>query len=566
MRVLRPLLAAALTLPFAGQALAAEADRHGGEDIIGAYFAGVMAGHRGDAATAADYLLDLAGRISPVQEVLDPALRSAISAGRVDEAVPIAYELVSLDPEGSETAVLLLMTEAAREENWAEARERLALLSDRDLSGTRRRLLTAWVTLSLDGIEAALEELEPLSRRRGLSTLHALHEALMMDVAGQEGAGEAYQRVLDTSNPPSGRSVMLASNYMARAGRQEEAKNLVRDQLEAGRGNATLDVILEELEAGQAQEPIVADARAGLSEVFLQIGAALAEEGPGEMALQEARMASYATPDNTSALLLLGEILSRLDRHEEAVSSYESLLNDPRHGAVAALARADALAAAERVEDALAAYQEIAAERADDPEPVLRMGNLLRWERRFPESVTAYDQAVARTETTRERDWLLFYFRGISNERSGNWDAAEADFLKALELRPEQPQVLNYLGYSWVEQHKNLEEARTMLERAVELRPRDGYIVDSLGWALYRLGDFEEAVVQLERAVELEPGQAVINDHLGDAYWRVGRKREARVQWQRTLSLGEDPDVDPEEVERKLKEGLPEPQADNSAQ
>ncbi len=566
MRVLRPLLAAALTLPFAGQALAAEVDHGSGEDIIGPYFAGVMAGHRGDAATAADYLLELAGRISPVQEVLDPALRSAISAGRVEEALPIAYELVSLDPEGSEAAVLLLMTDAARVEDWEQARERLDLLSDRDLSGTRRRLLTAWVVLALEGVEAALEELEPLSKRRGLATLHALHEALLMDVAGKPEAGEAYQRVLEASNPPSGRSVMLVSNYMARNGRLEEAKNLVREQLEAGRGNATLGVILDELESGQEHPPIVDDARAGLSEVFLQIGAALAEEGPGELALQEARMAGYAKPGNTAARLLLGEVLSRLERHDEAVSSYESLLEDSRHGAVAALARADALAAAERVEEALIAYEEIAAVREDDPEPALRMGNLLRWERRFPESVTAYDRAVARTETTRERDWLLFYFRGISNERSGNWDAAEADFLKALELRPEQPQVLNYLGYSWVEQHKNLEEARAMLERAVELRPRDGYIVDSLGWALYRLGDFVEAVVQLERAVELEPGQAVINDHLGDAYWRVGRKREARVQWQRTLSLGDDPDVDPDDVERKLSEGLPEQQADNDSQ
>ena len=566
MRVLRPLLAAALTLPLAGQAVAAEADRSSGEDIIGPYFAGVMAGHRGDAAIAADYLLELAARISPVHEVLDPALRSAISAGRVEEALPVAYELVSLDAESSEAAVLLLMTEAARGEDWEEARQRLDLLSDRDLSGTRRRLLTAWVTLALEGVEAALEELEPLSRRRGLSTLHALHEALLMDVAGKPEAGDAYQRVLDSSSPPSGRSVMLASNYLARNGREEEAKSLVRDQLEAGRGNATLGTILDELEAGEQQSPIVGDARAGLSEVFLQIGAALAEEGPGEMALQEARMASYAKPGNTAARLLLGEVLSRLERHDEAVSNYESLLDDPRHGAVAAMARADALASAERVEEALAAYEEIAATRDDDPEPMLRMGNLLRWERRFPESVVAYDQAVARTETTRERDWLLYYFRGISNERSDNWDAAEADFLKALELRPEQPQVLNYLGYSWVEQQKNLEEARTMLERAVELRPRDGYIVDSLGWALYRLGDFDEAVVQLERAVELEPGQAVINDHLGDAYWRVGRKREARVQWQRTLSLGEDPDVDPADVERKLSDGLPELQADNDSQ
>ena len=127
-----------------------------------------------------------------------------------------------------------------------------------------------------------------------------------------------------------------------------------------------------------------------------------------------------------------------------------------------------------------------------------------------------------------DRHWRLFYVRGIAFERLGEWPKAEADFLRALELEPDQPLVLNYLGYTWVEQGRNLDEARTMIEKAVELRPDDGYIVDSLGWVAYRLGDFEEAVRQLELAVELVPGDPIINDHLGDAYWQVGRLNEAR--------------------------------------
>lgn len=566
MPVLRSLLLAALVLSPAGLAQRAAADQPEGSGIIGPYFAGVIAGHRGDAASAADFLLGLTDRIQPMHEVLGPALRSAISAGRVEEALPVARQLALLDPGGSEPASLLLLTEAARTGDWGAARSQLEQLPERDLSGTRRLLLDAWMTLAQENVEAALSVLAPLAERRGLSTLHALHEALLKDVAGAPDAGEAYGRLLDADGPPSGRSVMLASNFLARSGELDRAKTLIQDQLQASRGNATLANVLTEIETGGEPAPIVADPRRGISEVFLQIGAALAEEGPEELALQEARMARHAAPENSAARLLLAEVLSRLNRHAEAVESYESLLEDPRHGTAAALARADALAAAERVDDALAAYEEIAALRQDDPEPVLRLGNLLRWERRFDESVAAYDRAVARTADPIERDWLLFYFRGISNERSGNWDQAEADFKKALALRPEQPQVLNYLGYSWVEQHRNLEEARAMLERAVELRPRDGYIVDSLGWALYRLGAFEEAVEQLERAVELSPAQAVINDHLGDAYWRVGRTREAKVQWQRTLSLGEDPDIDPEEVREKLRSGLPPVPRDGEAE
>jgi len=556
-------LAVGLALCVQDRPQAAEA---GTEDIIGPFFAGGVAGHRGDASVAADFLVDLAGRVPPSPDVLEPAMMAAISAGRVGQALPLAQMLEDLEPGGDETATLLLLADAARNADWETASRETAALPERDFSATRRRMLGAWTALPLRGVDVALEVLAPMAEQRGLASLHDLHRAALLDVADDPRAAEAYTAALEAHRPPSGRVLLLASNYLARHGKPEEAQALLREQLAAGRGNATLTAVLEELRDGKAQEPMIGTAAEGISEVFLQIGSALAEERPGEQALREARLALYAAPANRSAKLLLGEVLSRLGRHAEAVAAYDALLDDPRYGTVAALARADALAAGERVEDALAAYDRIAAQRPDDPEPVMRRGNLLRWERRFEESVEAYDQTVARLGSDiHNSDWPLFYFRGISNERVGNWDEAEADFRKALELNPEQPQVLNYLGYSWVEQKRNLGEALSMLERAVEQRPRDGYIVDSLGWAFYRLGRFEEAVEQLERAVELEPGQAVINDHLGDAYWRVGRLREARTQWRRTLSLGEDPDVDAETVRLKLVDGLPPLQTVRSA-
>lgn len=573
-----PLFAGALLTLASGALLPATADEASKlepvakrqDAIIGPYFAGLVAGLRGDATNSAAFLLDVVSKVEPAHEVLGPALRAAISAGRIEEGLVVADVLSALDPDGSEPAILLLFTKDARDGAWQQARERLDLLPDNNLSDTRRLLLEAWTSLPIDGAETALEVLAPIAKRRGLSVLHDLHKALLLDVAGNPGATEAYQALLEREQTPSGRSIMLASNYMARSGDLTGAVELIDGQLALGRGNATLIAVRDEFAALQQEEAtvgelaadqlpaaIVAGVPEGVSEVFLQIGAALADEAPGELALQEARMANYASPDNTAAILLLSEVLSRLDRHAEAVAGYDRLLDDPRHGIVAALARADALAAAERVEEALEAYRVLAADLSDSPEPMTRMGNLLRWERRFEESREAYDQAVLRSGSPEARDWLLYYFRGIANERSDRWEAAEADFRQALELRPDQPQVLNYLGYSWVDRGENLAAALKMLERAVELRPQDGYIVDSLGWALYKMGDFEPAVTQLERAVELEPGQAVINDHLGDAYWRVGRKREAIIQWQRTLSLGEDPDIDPAEVEKKLLEGLP---------
>ena len=184
----------------------------------------------------------------------------------------------------------------------------------------------------------------------------------------------------------------------------------------------------------------------------------------------------------------------------------------------------------------------------------------MRQEEYYEAAIASYDQALALTPETARARWVLFYARAIAKERSGDWEGSEADFRAALELNPEQPQVLNYLGYSLVEQQRNLDEALDMIERAVAASPDSGYIVDSLGWVFYRLDRYEEAVEQMERAVELEPVDPVVNDHLGDVYWAVGRKREAEFQWRRALSFVDltdaDSEADPERMRRKLEVGL----------
>ena len=210
----------------------------------------------------------------------------------------------------------------------------------------------------------------------------------------------------------------------------------------------------------------------------------------------------------------------------------------------------------ERADEAFALLEGVAAREPERIDAFVQLGDLLRHDERYDEAEAAYSRAIARLGKPKREHWTLLYARGIAYERTKRWPEAEADFLKALELEPEQPFVLNYLGYSWVDQGLHLDRAKNMLNRAVELRPDDGFIVDSLGWVHYRLGDYDAAVDSLERAVELEPADPVINDHLGDAYWRVGRQREARYQWQRVLTLEPDEEVTAE-VEQKLRSGLP---------
>ena len=180
----------------------------------------------------------------------------------------------------------------------------------------------------------------------------------------------------------------------------------------------------------------------------------------------------------------------------------------------------------------------------------------MRGQKRYDEAVDYYTRAIALIDRPEEKHWTFYYSRGTCYERVKKLSLAETDLQKALQLSPNQALTLNYLGYTWIDHNRNLQQGLGLIKKAVSLKPDDGYIVSSLGWAFYRLGNFKEAVKHLERAVELRPEDATLNDHLGDAYWRVKREREARFQWDQALSLKPEPD-EVDKIRRKLERGLP---------
>ena len=188
-------------------------------------------------------------------------------------------------------------------------------------------------------------------------------------------------------------------------------------------------------------------------------------------------------------------------------------------------------------------------------QPLIKLGDLMRRNERWDDAIDSYTKAIDRVGVLEKRHWRILYSRGIVLERAKRWPEAEKDFLRALKFEPDQPYVLNYLGYSWVDKGVNLQKALRMIHNAVRKKPNDGYIIDSLGWVYYRLGNYEKAVLELERAVQLRPEDPIINNHLGDAYWRVGRELEARFQWKRALSFKPEAEVE-DEVRKKLEKGL----------
>lgn len=521
----------------------------------GHYLAGRHADRQRDLSLAADFMLRALELDPDNLQILARAFALAAGDGRHVEAVDLAKRLIEVRPDHA-TARLVLAIDAMLRGDYPDAEAQVAAMPADGLAQVVASIAGAWIALGDGKKQLALERVNALAELNGFKAIYHLQMGLLLDVAGDSAAAEAdYDQAREASGRPWLRLAVLAGNAYERLGRLEKAEETYREVLSRSPETTFFDPMLARLSKGERPEAEVADPNAGLAESLFNLGSLLGQERSEDMALIYTHLALRLRPVFDAAKVLKGEVLQQQERGAEAIAAYEAIGEDSPYYWSVQLRIAEELGRQERVDDAVARFDDLAARKPDHFEPLYYMGNLLRTQERFEEAVVAYDRALERIGEPQARHWSVLYFRGIALERTDAWDRAEADFLKALEFEPEQPYVMNYLAYSWVEKRMNLEEAKRMLNRAVELRPDDGYIVDSLGWVYYRIGEYENAVKYLERAVELRPHDPVINDHLGDAYWKVGRKSEARFQWRRALSFEPEEDLVPT-IESKLDIGL----------
>ncbi len=516
---------------------------------FGAYLAGRFAAAETDTTVAADSLMQ-ALRVDPDQpELRTRAFLAALMDGRSD-ALRLARQL----PDNV-IANLLLAGSDVQAGRWDRAEQRLRQLNRAGPIQVLQPTMLAWVLLGRGQPDAALALLRPLVDGNRLRALNALHAALIADVAGRPREADRLIHLALADQPEASlRLATLASGVLARAGHAAEAQRLLDTIGETG-DDAALAVAEPNRRALLAARGVATPAD-GMAEAYVALAAAMRAQAQQDMAMVLAQLALRLRPGFAPALILSADVLADQSHDEAALRLLDGIPSDDPLAGVVVLRRAGLLDKLNRADEGVALLRRLADTYPAQPQPMARLGDLLRRRERYAEAASAYDQAVRRTGQLRGRDWPLLYARGIARERSENWSGAEADLLKALDLAPEQPLVLNYLGYSWAEQNKNLDRARAMLLRATELRPQDGNIADSLGWVLFRLGDLRGAITWLEKAVELEPRNSVINDHLGDAYWAAGRQREGRFQWRRALTTEPEPAEVPK-LEAKLRDGLP---------
>ena len=526
-----------------------------GASLYGNYLAGRHAQAERDMSRAADYLLAALEKDPKNPRLLRRGFFVMILGGRMEKAVELGRRLDQQKAKVS-LATIALAAHDIKGGRFDDGLGRLSSLSENGISFFIAPLLKAWTLVGQEKYDEALVILGDLLKKKGFKTLHGLHAALINDLAERPTLAEAhFITASETKNGLSLRPMQLMGSFYERTGKPGKAGAVYGKYLEQHPGSRLLGPALTRLESGAVPERDLTGAADGAAEALFGVAGSLRQQDAGETALVFGYLALYLRPDFPMAQIMVADLLESSDRLEDANELYASIRRDSPLAWSARLRRASNLNRLGRTDEAVQYLGALAKERPTDPAPLISLGDIQRSHENFTEAVEAYDQATQRIKELKPRHWSLLYSRGIALERAKQWPRAEEDFLKALEFDPNQPYVLNYLGYSWVEKGRNLDQALKMIEKAVSLRPRDGYFADSLGWVHYQLGSFPLAVRELERAIELRPQDAVINDHLGDAYWKVGRRPEARFQWKRALSLDPDPELI-SAIKEKLERGL----------
>jgi len=555
----RFVLSSALALALAGPALAKTSIAvptpfEVGQSQSGNYLAALVANADRDTNAAATFFREALRADPRNPELIERAFAAALANGSMPDAFQLTDRLIARDPNNS-LARLTMAVRAIGDNQYAAARQQLAAGDAGRAHDVTTTLLTAWSFAGTGDLRRALEMVDHL-RDASVATFRDYHAGLIAELLGN--APEAARRLKSSyeGDKKTLRIVDAYARYLARRNDRDGAKKVYDDFSKVIPHHPLVDAALADLAAGKPLDTLVHSAREGSAEVLYGLGGAGSKQGDELAALVYLRMALYLRPDHALAAVTVADLYEQLKQGAAAIDSYELVPPGSSMRESADIQAALTLESLDRSEEAIKRLQDLVAKYPRDVEALSALAGLQRSAKKFGDAIETYDKAIDLIGAPERSNWTLFYFRAICFERTKQWPKAEADFKKALDLFPEQPLVLNYLGYSWVDQGINLDEAFKMLRRAVDLRPTDGYVVDSLGWAHFKLGHYEEAAQQLEKAIELKPADPVVNDHLGDAYWRIGRKLEAHFQWNHARDMGPEKEDLPA-ILKKIDDGLP---------
>jgi tetratricopeptide (TPR) repeat protein len=560
-------LACALSLCSSAALAAATPTEAGSEKLDladsqpGNYLSALIASADRDTPAAEVYYREALRADPRNSDLIERAFAAALSNGDEPSANSLGERLLMRDSNNN-LARLAIAVHDIEQGQFAAARAHLASADATRVRDVTTALLTAWCYAGQSDLHHALDALDRIHDRSVLA-FRDYHAGLIASLLGNSAEAQRRLKAAYDGDKNSLRFADAYARVLAGQGDLAGATKVYEDFSAVIPHHPLIERALADLKTNRALDPLVRSAKEGAAEALYGLGSAGSRQGDELPALVYLRLSLYLRPSSDLTAVTLASLFEQLKQGDQVIAAYQLVPSSSPLKLGADIQIALELDSMGKNDEATRRLTELVAARPHDVEALSALAELQRSAKKYVEAAATYDQAIAAVGIPQRDNWTLFYFRGICYERSKQWPKAEADFKKALELNPDQPLVLNYLGYSWVDQGLNLEEAFKMLRRAVELRPNDGYIVDSLGWAHFKLGQYTEATETLEKAIDLKPADPVLNDHLGDAYWRVNRRVEAHFQWNHARDMGPDPEDLPA-ILKKIEVGLPDVTTDTA--
>jgi tetratricopeptide (TPR) repeat protein len=508
------------------------------------YLIGRVANARSDHIAAADRYFAALARRPDDESLIEGALTASLAAGDIDRARRAARMAPSNNAPAF--AHIVRASDAITAQRWSQATTELNRVEGTAAEELMARMLAVWAQTGQGRPGNIAADLAPLASIRPYGGLFAYQQAMVLDYSGQQTeALVAYQTASQGGLwLPDG--IGRHADLLARTGARDQAIALLG--ADGNAANPALAAARAQLEAGASTTMERLTAARGAAAAMYGISVIFKQEHDPSNSLSALTLALMLDPEFEGARLALAQQQSELGHIDRARAIIAEI--DPASPYALSARILESWMVHDNGDQARAIALAQTNAASGDPRARRTLADMYRGAERFAEAEPIYTELIAE----RPNEWRSYFSRGAARERLGRWPEAEADFQRALELSPDQPDVLNYLGYSWVDRGQHLQEGLAMIRRAAELRPMSGAIIDSLGWAYYRMGDYPQAADWLEAAVRLEPADPTLNDHLGDVYWRLNRRIEARFQWQRVLTL--DPD-NPDAIRAKIENGLP---------